>query len=161
MTTPITRFAGEHAFLSNFYHAPFRLKERPEHWWPTAEHAFQAAKATSVFDFQKIMYAESPAAAKRLGRTIACVEGWDKIKRETMLRILLSKFDNGSVRLQQLIATWPAELIEGNTWHDLYWGAEPYTSRSVGPMFQASDGTMWVGENWLGRLLMVVRDVSR
>ena len=37
----IERFAGPHRFLSNFYPAPLVWEGR---YWPTAEHAYQAAK---------------------------------------------------------------------------------------------------------------------
>lgn len=169
MAEMITSFGGEHGFLSNFYEAPFHLKERPEHWWNTAEHAFQAAKATSVFDFQTILHAPTAMEAKRLGRAIPCIGGWDKIRKEVMLRVLLSKFDPGSVLAQRLIETGDAVLVEGNTWGDTYWGA-------VGPGHSKFDihrlpvwddggqsglpyNVLLTGHNWLGRLLMVVRDV--
>lgn len=42
---------------------------------------------------------------------------------------------------EKLLATGDAELVEGNTWGDRFWGV--------------CNG---VGQNWLGRLLMQVRD---
>jgi ribA/ribD-fused uncharacterized protein len=153
----ITSFKGRYAFLSNFNHTPFSYAG---HDWPTAEHAFQAGKAASLFDFQKVRQAGSPGEAKRLGRSIPCREDWEQVKRELMLSILLAKFSDPDLR-HQLVATMPAMLIEENTWGDLYWGAVRWgmVKLSGGPLFQADDRSMWVGHNWLGRLLMVVRGV--
>lgn len=180
MTTPqttpryITRFTGEHGFLSNFYEAPFQLAggdTPPTHWWNTAEHAFQAYKATDLFGFTKIRNARTPAEAKRLGRKIECRPDWDLVKRELMLRILLSKFSIPDLH-RQLIATGDAILVEGNTWNDVYWGAVPApltVSFRRGPGFPPGELPVWrpggmasewlIGCNWLGRLLMMCREV--
>ena len=48
-----------------------------------------------------------------------------------------------------LIATGDAVLIEGNTWGDRFWG------------MVRNDSGMWVGENWLGRLLTLQRSIIR
>jgi predicted NAD-dependent protein-ADP-ribosyltransferase YbiA (DUF1768 family) len=58
-----------------------------------------------------------------------------------MEQLLRQKF--AGPRAFLLAATSPAELIEGNTWHDTFWGV--------------CDG---IGENNLGRLLMKIRDDS-
>lgn len=57
-----------------------------------------------------------------------------------MKMILLSKFRN-PVLVTLLKETGSAILIEGNTWRDRFWGV--YNGQ---------------GENWLGRLLMEVRE---
>jgi|SRR5215469_7402020 len=164
MTAPITSFKGEHEFLSSFYEHPFQLPEMPGEWWNTREHAFQAAKAVSHPDFLRVRNAPSAYRAKQIGRAIECRPDWDKIKKGVMLRIMSAQFESnfaGTMR-EQLIATRPCQLIEGNTWNDTYWGAIPYGDGQVSkatPMFQADDRTMWLGANWLGRLLMVVRNV--
>ena len=43
---------------------------------------------------------------------------------------------------QQLLDTGDAELVEGNSWNDTFWGVSARTGK---------------GKNWLGRLLMQVR----
>jgi predicted NAD-dependent protein-ADP-ribosyltransferase YbiA (DUF1768 family) len=57
-----------------------------------------------------------------------------------MKQLLKLKFNNPDLQ-QKLIATYPEELIEGNYWHDTYWGV--------------CEG---VGENHLGKLLMEIRN---
>jgi predicted NAD-dependent protein-ADP-ribosyltransferase YbiA (DUF1768 family) len=59
-----------------------------------------------------------------------------------MRRILVIKFQNPELKAK-LIATGDAQLVEGNTWGDLFWGV---------------DTTMGVGSNQLGKLLMGIRD---
>lgn len=61
----ITRFTGEHRFLSNFYAAEVYLYQQR---YPTVEHAFQAAKTFDKDWRDRIRIAASPAAAKALGR---------------------------------------------------------------------------------------------
>ena len=58
------------------------------------------------------------------------------------------------------------EIIEGNTWGDDFWGAVPYQFRWNHYVPEAQrwgwnddNEQSLAGRNWLGRLLMVVRDV--
>lgn len=51
--------------------------------------------------------------------------------------------------VSKLLATGGQELIEGNRWHDTFWG------RCV---CERCKGT---GQNWLGRLIMQVREELR
>lgn len=130
----ITRFEGEFAFLSNF----FPVKGT------TVEHRFQAAKTRDRNWQQRIMAAPTPGQAKRLGRQCPMREDWDSIRINVMRDLLRWKFTRGTELASQLLATGDQLLVEGNNWHDQFWGV------------CAGDG-----ENWLGRLLMQVRDELR
>lgn len=164
--TAIMAFRGEHGFLSNFHEHHFYVPGSDE-WWPTAEHAFQAAKASDWDGYHRIVQADSPAEAKKIGRRIAMRPDWDQIKRKVMLRILLAKFDNGDMA-RQLQATGSSTLVEGNHWGDHYWGAVPaghaiITTGGQPPVWSAEGvdpGKWMVGHNWLGQLLMWVREVA-
>ena len=143
LTKKIDRFEGEYAFLSNFY--PCVVKDPVSEWkFPTVEHYFQAMKTISYEERNEIQSAETPGKAKRLGRKCTLREDWEE-KKDTIMWIgLLSKFyDNPDLR-KKLIATGDAELIEGNNWHDTYWGV--------------CNG---VGENHLGKLLMRLRELMK
>lgn len=141
MTPPIDSFRGQYRFLSNFYPSPF----------PTLEHHFQASKATTVEDAIFVMSAAKsekgvstllvpdPGEAKRRGRAIKCRDDWDDCKIEIMHGWLVIKFLDPMLR-GWLRDTGDAELIEGNTWGDRFWGK--------------CNGE---GENVLGELLMIVR----
>ena len=136
----IERFAGEYRFLSNFFRRPLTWKgER----WPTAEHAYQAAKCRRPEQFRMIRNAPSPGAAKRMGRKVEMRGDWDRVKEDVMLSIVRAKFEDSYLR-RLLVATGDAVLIEGNEWGDRFWGV--------------CRGT---GENRLGKILMRVRTELR
>lgn len=128
----IIRFDGAYRFLSNFYADP--------HGGPTVEHMFQAAKTFDNAEALAILEAETPGQAKRMGRKVQLRADWDRVKDSIMLDLLRRKFSIEPLR-SRLLNTRDAELIEGNTWGDTYWGV--------------CNGR---GKNMLGKLLMQVRD---
>ena len=133
----VTSFRGRWSTLSNFHGRPFRWRGKI---WPTAEHAFQAAKCADPAEAEAVRTAGSPGAAKRLGRRAVLRPGWNGIRIEEMRSILDAKFADPEAAAV-LRSSGGADLIEGNTWGDRFWGV--------------SGGR---GENYLGRLLMEVRD---
>jgi ribA/ribD-fused uncharacterized protein len=134
----ILRFAGKYEFLSNFF--PCRLS-MDGITYPSAEHAFQAHKSTDNDVRRECSLLPTPGAAKRFGqRTIVLRPKWEGIKVDVMRRILRVKFKNAVLR-RELIDTYPAKLVEGNTWGDRFWGV--------------CNG---VGQNMMGKLLMEIRD---
>jgi ribA/ribD-fused uncharacterized protein len=149
----ITSFRGQYKFLSNFAYSPFTVKIQEYHYTcKTVEHFFQASKCYDHVQVRKIINAATPRQAKTLGRNVELVDNWDEIKNDVMLDGLRAKFnsDYGSfVGLGiKLLLTGDRYLIEGNTWNDRYWGATIQGNRAV-------------GFNWLGQLLMKVRDELR
>jgi len=141
----ITEFKGVYSALSNF--SPHEVFY-DGYWYPTAEHAFQAAK---TFDDEKrwfIGLAASPQEAKRMGRRVELRDRWDELRTPIMLSILLWKFTGHFKTRQTLLATGTADLIEGNYWHDNYWG-DCYCDK-------CSDIS---GVNQLGKSLMCVRSI--
>lgn len=137
MATVIDKFDGtEYAFLSNFYSSPIQYEGIV---YPTVEHMFQALKALDIETRKKIANAATPGQAKRLGRSVALREDWEEVKVDVMRTALQLKFSDPTLRAK-LIATGDAELIEGNTWNDRFWGV--------------CRGT---GKNMLGLLLMELR----
>lgn len=137
----IGRFNGQYDFLSNFYDHAFEFNG---HIFKTAEHAYQAHKAIDDVDFEKLKNAETPGAAKKLGRKIYIRWDWDEVKLELMYQIVLAKFSSDEALKNRLLATYPSKLVEGNTWGDTFWGI--------------CNG---IGENCLGQILMRVRSVLR
>lgn len=134
----ITHFSWKYNFLSNFYPAQVTLDGET---YPSVEHAYQAAKTMDPWLRQQIRDAQTPAAAKRIGRIGVLRPDWDEVKIGVMRDLLQQKFS--CPRLRTLLArTAPRQLIEGNHWGDRFWGQSP-----VGQ-----------GQNWLGRLLMEIRD---
>lgn len=132
----------EFSFLSNFYERDFVWKEGV---WHTAEHAYQACKTTTIKDFKWIIESPSPGISKRRGQKIKLRDDWEQVKVDIMESILMAKFDDQFLK-EKLIATSNAELIEGNTWHDNFWG-DCICDRC----------SKIVGKNQLGFLLMKIR----
>lgn len=140
----IDSFRGEFLFLSNFYEIPVVYEG---YCYRSAEHAFQAMKATNEKDRQYVADAIDPKDAKYRGREIECRPDWNAIKIDEMGKIVYCKFSQNLTMADKLIATGDAVLIEGNWWRDDYWG-----------MVRDPQGN-WQGENYLGRILMAVRKI--
>lgn len=133
----IDKFDGtEYGFLSNFYPSPIEYEGIK---YPTVEHMFQALKSLSPVERMSIAAAATPGQAKRMGRRVSLRGDWETVKVDVMRTALQLKFSDPTLRAQ-LIATGDAELIEGNTWNDTFWGV--------------CRGT---GRNMLGTLLMELR----
>jgi ribA/ribD-fused uncharacterized protein len=141
----IDQFQGEHRFLSNFYLCTVKA------WgteFPSVEHAYQASKSSDPADYARIAEMASPGEAKRAGQKLPLRPDWEKVKKQAMLRALLAKFIQNPELGERLAATRPHFLVEGNTWHDNYWG------HCSCPRCGTTPGT---GQNYLGQLLMAVR----
>ena len=170
----ITSFTGDHEFLSNFHEEPFPMATArfvwmpppscPDRWWfNSAEHAFQAAKATTHEQAIIVVNAPSPYLATRAGRKVTCQQDWELAKRRIMLEVLLAKFGHSADLRNLLRATGTAVLVEGNDWGDRYWGAVSVEGKGAWPKDHGTPYPGWpgllAGHNWLGRILMMVREV--
>lgn len=91
--------------------------------YPTVEHAYQAAKTNSSVEREMIKNIVKPGDAKKAGRTVVMRRDWNKSKYSVMHNLVYQKFNRYPVLRQNLLETGDQQLIEGNTWHDNYWGA--------------------------------------
>ena len=139
----IQYFRGDFVWLSNFYPSYVEVGPITAH---TIENAYQACKAKHTNDFTAIITAVAPGEAKRLGKQCAMVENWDRIKVIIMRDLLRQKFKRHSMLADMLVDTDPQELIEGNNWHDNFWGD-----------CICNDCEDVFGRNMLGKLLMDIR----
>lgn len=151
----IDSFSNEYYFLSNFYEfePPIDVEftginsvSVGKGSFTCVESAFQAGKANGKLH-QPSDYCKFDAKlARKMGRSERLsskdLEEWNAHKKLRLMKELLKKkFDDNHPDLQQkLIDTGNEELVEGNYWHDTYWGV--YNG---------------VGENNLGKLLMEIR----
>ena len=140
MALSINIFSGAYRFLSNF-EGPEIIYEGLT--YNTLEAAFQAAKTTDLGQKFYIQGLPTPGQAKRAGREVTLRPEWAAIKLSVMETLLRQKFAQNPWG-EWLLATGDEELIEGNTWGDVFWGV--------------CDG---VGENQLGQLLMKIRGELR
>lgn len=141
----IASFRGKYAFLGNFHpQPPIPYLDRI---WATSEHAYQADKSIDVADWDLIAACETPGQAKRVGQTINITDDWEKGRKLTsMLNVLRIKFAIPKYE-EKLLATGLEVLVEGNWWHDNFFGK--CTCDACKDKEQL---------NWLGRLLMQVRE---
>lgn len=138
----ITKFRGDYFFLSNFY--PVNIEYEGD-VYPTAEHAFQAAKCENIADRDKVRKAKSPGGAKSIGRRVQMKKDWDSERVTAMEEILRIKFENPKMKLL-LKNTGDQELVENNGWHDRFWGVCTCSKHKNS------------GENTLGKILMKIRN---
>lgn len=141
----ISNFDNKYAFLSNFYDSPIAIDGIT---YPTVEHFFQAQKTLDQDERLKIADAATPGRAKRLGRTVSLRKDWEVVKDDVMRIGLRAKFSDEKLKIR-LLATNDEELIEGNWWHDNYWGS------CSCPKCNSQ------GKNTLGKLLMELRNELR
>lgn len=144
----IVSFRGEHHFLSNMY--PCEVEVWGE-TFPSSEHAYQCAKFPQGAFRNRVKSANTPKSAKwlasRLGRPHR-LDGHADRRYGLMLEVIRAKFNLPDMA-QKLLLTGERLLIEGNDWSDRRWGC-----------VQSEDGS-WRGKNWLGEILMQVRDELR
>jgi ribA/ribD-fused uncharacterized protein len=134
----IDSFQGEYRFLSNFWPA---VVEYEGITYPSIEHAYQAAKTLDRNERRRIAAIVEPGDAKRAGRALPNQrKDWEQVKLRVMEDCVRYKFTHHADLRDKLLATGDAELIEGNTWNDRFWGV--------------CDGQ---GENHLGKILMKIR----
>ena len=143
----ILHFSGEYDWLSNFYPVVVNLEGLN---FPTVEHAYVAAKTTNYMD--RVLITEIPAnqagKAKRWGRKFKLRDDWEIVKISIMRKLLEQKFQNVDLR-QKLIATGDKTIVEGNHWHDNFWGT---------CMCDRLEPCKYHGKNMLGKLIMEIRD---
>lgn len=136
----INSFSWPFDFLSSFYYAKVTYEDKV---YPSIECAYQAAKFPA--DKRAPFEYYTSSEAKRHGREAKLDEDWDTRKLEIMAGLIKQKFAPGTALAKRLVVeTGTAELIEGNWWHDTFWGV-----------------CRGVGQNHLGRLLMEQREFLR
>jgi len=136
MNDDILEFRGDYRFLSNFwpcyvYYQGLR--------YPSAEHAYQAAKTLNISDREHIAHELTAGQAKRFGKKVVISHDFNENKILIMETILREKFNDPHLGIL-LLATKDAHIVEGNAWGDKFWGM--------------CEGE---GKNHLGKLLMKIR----
>lgn len=140
----IRRWTGAHAFLNNFHRGEVHLDGVA---YPTVEDAYQAAKSADPAAREPFR-TMSTAESKRAGTRVALRPDWDDARVGAMAALVAEKFSDPALRAR-LAETAPRRLVEGNWWHDNFWGVCE-CPRCGGR-----------GENRLGRILEAIRDAPR
>jgi ribA/ribD-fused uncharacterized protein len=141
----IDNFSEKYFFLSNFYNIHLMYEDIV---YCSTEAAFQAAKTLDRTKREEIARM-SPSDAKKAGRRLDLRPDWEEVKDKVMYDVCRAKFTmNDSLHLKErLLATRDEELVEGNTWHDNYWGNCTCEKCKDIP-----------GRNQLGKTLMKLRE---
>ena len=137
--TAITSFRGKYRFLSNFYAAQVTFEGLT---YPCSEAAFQAMKSLDTDDRIPFTKEKNPVTVKRMGKKVKLRSDWEYVKVEIMEKIVRAKFMQHPELTEQLIATGDIPIMEGNSWHDTFWGVDAATGK---------------GKNHLGKILMKIR----
>jgi hypothetical protein len=139
----INSFTGEYNFLSNF--APCSISYKGITYL-SAEAAFQASKCADKQERLKFKTMKAGEAKKAGKEIINLRSDWETVKVDIMREIIQIKFSSHPALTEKLLGTKNAELIEGNTWHDNFWGS-----------CECSHCNHITGDNMLGNLLMECR----
>lgn len=114
--------------------------------WPTAEHAYQAAKFSDKAIREEILHARSAYAAKKIAHKYhpRRKSDWNKMKLDVMEKILRAKLTQHPFIREKLLDSGDMPIIE-DSFKDSFWGR----------------GADWKGINHLGKLWMKLRDEIR
>ena len=139
----ILEFKDNYRFLSNFYPCNVSYEDIIFEY---VEHAYQYAKCYKNLDKTKVLSAKTVKESKFLGRTIKLRKDWDKVKEGILTDLIKQKFYKEPLK-NMLLSTGTAKIIEGNMWHDNFYG-NCLCDRCKNIR----------GKNVLGNILMEVRD---
>lgn len=144
MSNSILSFSGEYGFLSNFYPCSI-IDEIYKITFPTAEHFYQSRKTNSMVEKLRCAEFETAGQVKRYGQKITLRKDWEDIKVFQMGIVVCAKFVQYPELMKKLVDTKDSTLVEGNQWHDKFWG-KCYCEQCNGE-----------GDNMLGKILMGLR----
>jgi len=144
----IDSFKDEYEKFSNFYPVLIHFEGMN---FQSVEHAYVASKTKDRMIRQMISKLDASEAgkAKMLGRKLILREDWHIIKIALMKKFLMEKYLYKEFK-DFLLSTGNSQLIEGNHWHDNYWG-NCYCKKCCNV----------VGQNNLGKILMKIRDTIK
>lgn len=154
----ITNFRGDWFCFSNFYPVTVTFDDVK---YGYVETAYVAAKTLDL-EARRVLSLEfnprlSAGQGKRIGKGFKerglLRPDWHEVNVDIMRSLLIQKFSY-SILKRKLLSSFTAELVEENTWHDIFWGV--CVGQRDGIVCQKGLHEP-IGENWLGRLLMEVR----
>lgn len=140
--------------LSNFYPTTFNTEGIT---YNCSEQYYMAMKAKHFGDvgaYFDIMNATQPHDQKAIGRRVKGFdeEKWHKVSRDIMYDACYAKFTQNEKLKEYLLSTKEKILVEASP-YDKIWGIGLSESDP-----QAYFPSLWRGKNWLGYILMLVRE---
>lgn len=143
--------------LSQWFIAPMTIDGQSYHCMEQYLMAEKARVFGDVETEQKILAEHKQMAIKRLGRKVANYSDsvWGKIRQNVSVRGNLAKFSQNPELRQFLLSTGDKILVEASP-KDTIWGIGLDESAP-----EATNPSLWRGDNLLGFALMEVRDQLR
>lgn len=140
--------------LSQWYRSKFTIDGVE---YCTAEQYMMAMKSNYFGDDEitaKIMATKDPREQKAFGRQVANfkAEAWNAVSRGFVYKGNMAKFGQNSNLMAYLKSTGDKELVEASP-YDKIWGIGMDERHP-----DILDKTKWKGTNWLGEVLMKVRE---
>lgn len=166
---PILKFRQEFSYLSNFN----VLKNKIHYFgydYISVEAGYMAQKCDDVAWKQYCStispHSNAQSEMKKAAYKVDLVKDFRDKQLKIMLDLLRLKFRNNPELANKLVATYPRMIMEGNVWNDRYWGAtipkqkhcHLSDSGELEKLYEEFPQYFYVGQNYLGRLLMKVRD---
>ena len=144
-----------------FWHGPFSnwhlcTFEVDGTWFNCVEQYMMARKAIMFEDteiYDRIMSTDAPSEQKRLGRRVKGFNPlrWDAAAKNIVFRGACAKFSQNESLKKALLETGEKILVEASP-YDKIWGIGLSADDP-----RATDPDQWEGTNWLGEVLMQVR----
>lgn len=138
----IDKFRGNYSWLSNFANVPV---EYDGVVYPSVENAYQAAKLAEKETRVQFQTFSSKEAKQFYKRNKITAVWTDEIKLQVMENLLTQKYAKEPFKTL-LKETGTIEIVEGNYWHDNFYGS--CSCNKCGNK----------GDNNLGKLLMKIRN---
>ena len=140
--------------LSQWAPSKFKIDEIE---YSTAEQYMMAMKAEYFGDEDikaKIMSTTNPSEQKSLGRMVKNfdAEAWNAVSRGFVYKANMAKFSQNKWCFDDLMLTGDLEIVEASP-YDTIWGIGLGANDP-----RAKDKSQWRGTNWLGEVLMKVRN---
>lgn len=134
-------FFMEHRWLSNYEVCKIDMGDFV---YRSSEAAYMAEKTDDLKQKAHLASLSKPHEAKKYGQIVTIKPDWDKTRIGAMANVLIAKFEQNSYLAKKLLETGDKYLEETNWWNDTFWGV-----------------CRGVGENNLGKLLMMIRQMLR
>lgn len=143
--------------LSNWYKSKFVLEGKT---YNTSEQYMMEAKALFFGDEEmakKIMASNDPREQKAYGRKVKDFDPakWDEVARDLVYKGCLAKFSQDEKLKEFILSTDDETLVEASP-YDRIWGIGLSAEDP-----RAQDPAQWQGKNWLGEVLMRVRETLK
>lgn len=144
-------FRGDLEFLSNFWYVTFSFEDAD---YISVEHAYQASKFLDPeirkrFQGHGLTPGEAKGLASELKDHGLLRPDWWEVNISIMEDLVGQKFRHVTL-LRMLVGTGTVEIVEGNYWHDNFWGScTCYKCRKK------------IKFNHLGKILMRIRREAR